>query len=144
MKATVITDASFCPETKSAGWAIWVAHDKGARIKKYGNFKRMPKDSGMAELWAAINGIAYATRAGAKSILLQTDCTYVVKLLNEHPDKIYEALRLVKIEERPTVKVFHVKGHTNSSWSGAKYWVNRWCDKHAGIAMRTQRKSATT
>jgi len=136
MKATVITDASFCPDTASAGWAAWVAYDKG-KIKQYGAFKRKPKDSAQAELWAAINGIAIASKAGAKKILLQTDCQQVVDLINREKDKVYQALALAKITDKPTIDAIHVKGHTNKS--GARFWVNRWCDEKAGIVMREQR-----
>ncbi len=144
MKATVITDASFCPETGASGWAAWVTYSKGTereRIKRYGTFKRKPKDSGQAELWAALNGVALAAKAGALDILLQTDCMQVVNLLRDNQDKVYQSLELAKISTRPKVSTFHVKGHTNSSWKGARFWVNRWCDAQAGAQMRRQRKS---
>jgi hypothetical protein len=34
MKATVITDASFCSETRAAEWAAWITLDNGNRIKR--------------------------------------------------------------------------------------------------------------
>ncbi len=144
MKATVITDASFCHDTKSAGWAAWVSYNKDGetrRIKKYGNFKRMPSGSGQAELWAALNGVALAAKAGAIDVLLQTDCMEVVTLLNTNKHKVYQALMLVGIKETIKINTFHVKGHTGSSWKGARFWVNRWCDAQAGAAMRRQRKA---
>lgn len=140
MKATVITDASFCPETGAAGWAAWVAHDKG-KIKRFGAFKRPPKNSGQAELWAALNGVALAAKAGAIDVLLQTDCMEVVNLLNGNKHKVYQALALVGIKETIKVSTFHVRGHTHSSWKGARFWVNRWCDGRAGAVMREQWKS---
>ncbi len=139
MKATVITDASFCHDTKSAGWAAWISPDMGERIKRYGTFKRKPAHSAQAELWAAINGITLAAKAGATDIYIQTDCLQVVELINGQTEKVYEALMLAKFEGRPSIKAAHVKGHTRHG--AAKFWVNRWCDKHAGIAMREQRKS---
>lgn len=142
MKATVITDASFCPETNAAGWAAWVTYSKGTereRIKKFGTFKRKPKDSGQAELWAALNGVALAAKAGALDILLQTDCMQVVNLLKENQDKIQQSLALAKIYTNPKVSTFHVKGRTQ--FKGARFWVNRWCDAQAGAEMRRQRKS---
>lgn len=137
MKATVITDASFCPETNAAGWAAWVSPDRGDRIKRFGKFKRKPKDSGQAELWAALNGVALAAGAGATDVLLQTDCMQVVNLLRDNKDKIYQSLAIAGITVRPRVVVFHVKGHTR--FGAAKFWVNRWCDTQAGIIMRRQR-----
>lgn len=137
MKATVITDASFCPETCAAGWAAWVSPDKGLRVKRYGAFKKQPADSNEAELWAAINGVCIAAKAGATNILLQTDCMAVVHTLNKDQLEIRKALTLLDINS-VRVKVYHVKGHT--TWNGARYWVNRWCDARAGEVMRAQRK----
>lgn len=134
--ATVITDASFCPKTKCAGWAAWVAHDKG-RVKKYGAFKRQPKSSAQAELWAAINGITLATREGATDILLQTDCQSVVDLINGQAEKVYQALVLAKQTARPRIVAVHVKGHTRNKES--RFWCNRWCDTNAKAVMNAQR-----
>lgn len=133
MKATVITDASFCPDTKAAGWAVWIAYD-GGKIKKYGRFKRDPAHSGQAELWALLNGIAIATRAGAKLILAQSDCQSALDLVKENPDKVWQALGLVGLKDRPKINTKHVEGHTKHA--GARYWVNRWCDTGAGSIMR--------
>lgn len=129
-RATVITDASWCPNTKAGGWATWVAMNKG-RIKKAGLFKELADTPTQAELWAALNGVWFAVEAGATEVLVQTDCQGVVDQINKAqiPD--------LKYFQGMTIIARHVRGHTKVQ--DARSFVNRWCDTEARIHMRKQR-----
>lgn len=133
--ATVITDASWCPNTKAGGWASWVTMSCG-RIKKAGLFKDLAATPTQAELWAALNGIWFAVEAGATEILIQTDCQGVVDQINKAviPD--------MKHFTGITIVARHVKGHTEKE--EARFYVNRWCDTEAKIHMRKQRANIRT
>ncbi len=62
--ATVIADASYCPKTGAAGWAVWVRTDNHPVVKKSGTFKVRPMKPSQAELWAAYNGLHIAHMIG--------------------------------------------------------------------------------
>lgn len=130
VRATVITDASWCPQTKAGGWASWVTMSSG-RIKRAGLFKELAGTPTQAELWAALNGIWYAVEAGATDILVQTDCQGVVDQINKAtiPDlRYFKGLNII---------ARHVRGHTKVDDS--RSFVNRWCDTEAKVHMRKQR-----
>lgn len=134
-RATIITDASFCHRTKAAGWAAWIAADEFPKIREFGPFKKPPKTSSEAEIQAALNGLFLAYRAGARLLLIQSDCLGVGHMIDNRTKKFlnFQKLHLAnsKVEYR------HVKGHTNNPAS--RSWVNRWCDEQAKKAMRAQR-----
>jgi ribonuclease HI len=136
MRATIITDASFCPDTKAGGWAVWIAGDIGARIKQSGPFKENPATSNLAEIMAAINGCAIAYRAGARTMLIQSDCLGVKAAIMKG-SALWKA---AKAAHFPDAKITyrHVKGHTKNP--AARSWVNRWCDEQAGLHMREGRQ----
>lgn len=139
MRATVITDASFCHQTKSGGWAAWVAYDIGPKGQHSGMFRSRPENSGIAELQAALNGIWLAYQNGARDILIQTDCMSIVHAVNGTGAyaKLY---RLAKTGHFPQAKVRakHVQGHTQVA--DARSWCNRWVDARAKYWMRRQRE----
>jgi ribonuclease HI len=140
MRATVIADASFCPETRAAGWAAWITLSNNLvfpeRIKRFGAFHRLPEHSTQAEEWALYNGLWLAYQRGAREILAQTDCLTVIdKCLSNNA-----AFLTAKAAAFPdaTVSFRHVKGHTNRE--EARFFVNRWCDANAKRIMIEQRK----
>ena len=144
MKATVITDASYCAQVKVGGWAAWVRVDGVPEaIKHSGGFKTEPQSSTHAEVLAAINGIWLAVKHGASEILVQSDCLAVVhairKQLNpESPVMAFWSEGLARAEITGVILTArHVKGHTHNA--GARFYVNRWCDEHAGHHMRKAR-----
>lgn len=138
MRATVITDASFCSETKAGGWAAWIAYDRGPKGQHSGSFRSRPPNSGVAELQAALNGIWIAYQNGARDILIQTDCMAIVHAV-QGSGGYASAYRLARVEHFPqaAVRAKHVKGHSQTS--DARSWCNRWCDAQAKIHMRKQR-----
>lgn len=147
MKATVITDASFCPRTKAAGWAAWVRVD-GRRepIKRYGAFKQPVLTSRDAEMLAAINGVFIAAKEGATRVLVQTDCLAVVHMFEGVT--VQKSIKDAFTRAQAQAGIFglrvsakHVKGHTADPAS--RSWVNRWCDEQAGKEMRARRAAVS-
>jgi ribonuclease HI len=143
-RATVITDASFCSETRSGGWAAWIAYDGGGPKGQHaGMFRNRPLNSGVAELQAALNGIWLAYQNGARDILIQTDCLAIV-----HAAQGKGAYGKTFMLEKRThfsqavIRAKHVKGH--STTQDARSWCNRWADKQAKLYMRKQRDGETT
>ena len=144
MRATVITDASFCHQTKAGGWAAWIAYDQGPKGQHSGMFRSRPKDSGTAELQAALNGIWLAYQNGARDILIQTDCMPVVHAVQGFGTGVYVAIyRDARRQHFPdaAVRAKHVRGHTSTD--DARSWCNRWADSAAKKQMRKQREEQT-
>lgn len=143
MRATVITDASFCPRTQAAGWAAWIRLDgRKDPIKQYGSFKEPVATSRDAEMLAAINGVFIAAKEGATQVLVQTDCLAVVHMfegitVNRAIKEAFTRARTKAGILGITVSAKHVRGHTNDPAS--RSWVNRWCDEQAGKEMRVNR-----
>lgn len=143
MRATVITDASFCPKTKAAGWAAWVRVDGISEpIKRYGAFKEPVASARDAEMLAAINGVFIAAKVGATQVLVQTDCLAVVHMFEgvTVQQAIKDAFTRAQAKAGILglkVSAKHVKGH--SSDPASRSWVNRWCDEQAGKEMRAYR-----
>lgn len=137
MRATVITDASFCPKTKAGGWACWITPDVGTRVKLSGKFQNLPESATFAELWSAYNGLAVAYKMGARVILLQSDCMTVGTAISKPNGK--HGFGPFRDEHIPdaVVQFRHVKGHTNDP--AARSYVNRWCDAEAKRHMRELR-----
>lgn len=143
MFATVITDASFCHETKSAGWAAWVRIDGYPEpIKRYGEFKVTVESSSKAEILAALNGMYIAKQLGATRIYLQTDYIVAIHLIEGKVNKRglvkFWSDGLTKAGlERMHIFGKHVRGHTRTN--DARSYVNRWCDQKAKETMRKAR-----
>ncbi|QDP54006.1 MAG: putative ribonuclease H [Prokaryotic dsDNA virus sp.] len=146
MRATVITDASFCPRTKAAGWAAWIRIDgMDTPIKKYAEFKTPVRTAMQAEMLAAINGIWLAKQHGATTILLQTDCLAVVHMVEGRTKKQHLKDGFTRAAASAGIlglnyTARHVRGHTDVA--DARSYVNRWCDGRAKAAMRRQRVAA--
>lgn len=147
LRATVITDASYCPNTRSGAYGAWITMDSDGltplRIRKSGRLQGLPDHAAHAELLAALTGVWYAVQAGARIILLQTDNQQVVEILNGRgkiaSNKLIRIYGMIKNEHFGDVKISarHVKGHTTKQ--DARSFVNRWCDEQAGIHMRALR-----
>lgn len=126
-RTTIITDASWCPDTLAGGWASWITINLGeevVRIKRSGRFKDLAKSAEVAEIWALENGIYLAKDyCDNANLLAQSDCAGALRVLRKKYGR---------------VKFRHVKGHTTKN--DARSWVNRWCDKEARKHMLAQRK----
>lgn len=136
LRATVNTDASFCPRTHAAGWAAWIAIDGGKKIKWSGKFHRRPRTSTEAELWAIKNGVWLAASAGVTHVLVQSDCKGALAKVNRDCAERRDLLR--RLPHAVSIVTKHVKGHTDTA--SPRTWVNDWCDKAAKRHMNEQRQ----
>lgn len=154
---TVITDASWCPETKCAGWAAWVVCD-GQRLQNSGGVMPQVASSGDAEFIALVHGLNLALQSfrpqKRTKILLQSDS---LDALRHFENRIKQQSTLAPIAqwwvrqaqirldqlsdstvERMLYETRHVKGHSNSK-QGARFYVNNWADEEAKKQMRRVR-----
>lgn len=153
-RATVIADASFYQGAKMdlrqgivrgpfAGWAAWIRVDGRPEAIKGSGVLTKCNTSAEAEVYAVLNGAWLAAQAGAKTILVRTDCMAVIHLIEGRT----KALALLSIwndafarEDMKglTLSGRHVKAH--GAINSAASYVNDWCDKYAGLAMQKARK----
>lgn len=143
-KATVLTDASFCQETKIGAWAGWIKMDRPPQpgaIRGFG-LLRVCEDSTLAEVMAAANGCFLAASHGASHILLQSDCMAVIHLVGGQGRasrllEVWGQLVAMPVMEGVFISARHVKGHGRIH--NARTWVNDWCDRTAYEIMREAR-----
>src|SRR3954466_14648311 len=99
MNVTIITDASYCPNTKVAGYGFWIASNRG----KFGGGGQMITteivNATAAEMMAVANALHHAAMQEAVQqgdhILFQTDCMGAVDAFNRTRILINEQERLV-------------------------------------------------
>lgn len=147
MRVTIIADASYCPETRAAGYAFWIASGRGKR-GGHGAIKDRVVNNIAAEMMALLNGLHQACVFGLvqpqDEVLLQTDCLAAIAAFENNRKSITkEELELVqyflKLKSRASVSVVfrHVKGHTRGG--EPRLWVSNKCDELAGAGMRQAR-----
>ena len=147
MLVTVITDASYCPETKAAGFGYWAVSQ---RMRKYGGgpLRELPRNSQEAEMLAIVNAVIKACESGVAEagdeILIQSDCLGALNTFEgkrtrvaDWEQGIVDGLAVFGIELNLFFRYRHVKGHTNGATP--RLWVNNLCDKHAKEGMRERR-----
>lgn len=146
VRSTVIADASFCHRTRAGGWAVWInvnwPDGSHRRIKAHNRFKRRARSSAHAEQMACMNGIWAAYQAGAREILVQTDCLEVVQSQGRTNSRKSGGEYLAAAAElwpEAALTWKHVKGHNLANVDDRRTFVNDWCDKQAKIHMRAQR-----
>lgn len=155
--ATIISDASFCNQTKSAGWASWIAVDD-ERFRFYGNFQRPIMTSVDAEMGAIVSGVcafvelheSFTKDIRHHVVLVQSDCVAALDILFRKPITniskqtfVYDMRQILQEQRKKfglSIQPRHVKGHQSSN-RGARYYVNNQVDKYARIAMEEQRRS---
>lgn len=147
--ATVVSDGSFHQLRRKlgpahAGWAAWVRVDGNPKpIKGFGSIRLgLCQSSNDAELYAALNGIWLAVRAGAEHILVRSDCATVQhaiegKLKNQRLKSIWE-VSMARPDMKATLSARHVKGHGEIVCSAT--FVQDWCDTRAKIGQQRSRK----
>lgn len=139
---TVFTDASFCHQTRCAGYAVWVKNNSRV-LKRYGNFRGKPENSSDAEFMALINGIYFAMQLAPETtyLIVQTDCMGIIPHANRGglPQRASGRLkrRMREALKGVTLDVRHVKAHSRDG--SKRSHVNNWCDEFARKAMRQQR-----
>lgn len=146
MLVTIFTDASHCPETKSAGYGYWIISDRG-HLKGGAEFKSTVKNIHQAESMAVVNALYGAILAGiaqkGDTILVQSDSTPALNILEylckkeEYVEIIKEWSRLTR--EMDKVIYRHVKAHSGAK--DARSYANRYCDNVARVSMRRMREN---
>ena len=126
-RATIITDASWCPDTNAGGYAVWItlSVDGMVTIRKYsGQFNDLMESSNFAEVRALEIGIRLTKgHCVDAEILAHSDSKLALKYLNKEYDD---------------VEFRHVKGHTQNKDVISQ--ANRWCDIEARKRMKSHRK----
>lgn len=148
MLVTIITDASYCDDTKAAGYGYWIVCDRG---RKYGGgvIKRRVRTSVHSEMMACCNGLWIACMNGlvlhGDTVLIQTDCQPAINGLRQlHPTSCPDQKEIVDYflklcgDNEIEVRFKHVPGHTTGDT--ARTYVNNICDEQAKKHMRQMRQ----
>lgn len=149
-RATIIADASWCPDTKVAGYGFHISSDHGKRPGQ-GVFNDPCKGSNHAEAMALINALYVGCRTGlirpGMDVLLQSDSQAALDALSGKRKIIFGAekrcrnlLRSVADRLCLEIRFKHVPGHTDPSYSQGRFVANRLCDKRAKEQMRKARQ----
>lgn len=148
MLITIITDASWCPDTGAAGWGAWIVCTRG-RIITGNAFKQKMRSSSAAELGAVVNAIHTALKSNLiqenDSVLIQSDSLHVVDLISKKrkiPNRPFEIEAMGFLERwvekyKLTLRTKHVKGHTSGKTK--RTWVNNYVDIMSRKHMRKKR-----
>lgn len=150
MRVTIITDASWCPTTKVAGYGFWVACERGRR-RGGGTIKALVPSSLAAEMMAMVNGLCHGMRFGMVAngdvLLIQTDCQAAIDTFRRFRNpgcdveaQVVEHMETICGTGNITVEYRHVKGHTNGRTP--RTYVNNYCDAEAKKYMRARRADA--
>lgn len=147
MNITIITDASWCPDTKVGGYGIWIACNRG-RLPAKGRFKHRVLSPLDAEMMAVVNGLHVGianqlVHIGDK-ILFQTDCTGAIDHFESPVADISNKRFIIVQTFKDLVKQFnlivefkHVKGHSNGATPRLR--ANIACDQQAKLEMKKAR-----
>lgn len=145
MRVTIISDASFCPNTKAAGYGGWVVCNRGNNAN--GGPLRGAPDNNAAETMAICNVIWEGMKAKlihpGDHLIVQTDCSTAIKVYKEASWKSEQegvAFKWLNDQLRKynlTIEFRHVKGHTSTQDQRSK--AQRFCDERARSAMRLER-----
>lgn len=148
MKITIIADASYCCETKIAGYGFWIASSRAGKYGGSGVIKEDVETNNAAEMMALANALAIAVKRGMVAqydeVLLQTDCVAAISgfmgqrdLRVEQELEVYRWFCSLRSSMNLQTKFRHVKGHTSSN--DARSVTNKMCDIRAKKAMRRAR-----
>lgn len=150
MLVTVLSDASYCPKYKVAGYGFWIASSRG-KLGGGGQIVEEVEDTNSAEMMAVCNAVWHGVSENliqvGDTILLQTDSLAAIdRLRNQRVVKMTDQQKRIlayfeKTVRRLNLKVQlrHVKGHTLHQ--EPRYAANRACDRRARKAMSAARKT---
>lgn len=149
MNVTILTDASYCPKYRVAGYGFWIACGRG-KFGGGGKIVEEVHDTNAAEMMALCNSIWNGVNNGlihcGDRLLMQTDSLAAIDrlkaqrvvTLTEQQQRIIayyqKAVRRLSLD----VQFRHVKGHTLHQ--EPRFVANRMCDKRAKEQMRAARK----
>ena len=150
MHVTILSDASYCPKYKVAGYGFWIACSRG-KLGGGGQILEDVEDTNAAEMMAICNAVWHGVtdqliERGDK-LLIQTDSLAAIdRLRGQRVVTVTDQQkRIVAYYEKAVcrlelnVQLRHVKGHTLHQ--EARFVANRMCDKRAKEQMRAARKT---
>lgn len=148
MLITILADASWCPDTRVAGYGYWIASDRGSEGGGGVMTTRQVASNTVAEMMALANALHHAMLLDLvqadDSILFQTDCIAAILGFTGKRMLALEQERLVNAYMRRSQRMLnlefeyrHVKGHTRSR--EARFLANNHCDAQARSYMRQAR-----
>ena len=148
MKVTIITDGSWCPDTKAAGYGWWGA-SKRRKAGGGGYFKSPLPTSRAAEIGAIVNAVHQSFKFGIAEkgdfLLLQSDCKGAIEYLKRSYGRAKTIERSMLKEFKLMQKTLdfqfairHVKGHTNEA--EARMVAQHCCDTRAYYWMQKMRE----
>lgn len=148
MYITVMTDASYCSCTRSAGYGFWIASERGKKAGS-GFYTFDVVSACEAEMLA----VADAIHKGLKSFLIRKGDSVLVQLdsipaisaftgervpKQEKENQAIEYLWLLKNQFNLEISFKHVKGHSNADDARSK--SNAHCDNAAKAALKQARQ----
>lgn len=146
MNVTIISDASWCPNTKAGGYGYWIACQRGRKAGG-GVIRRRVTSSQSAEMMAVVNGVWHGLNDGyvlsGDVLLIQTDCLNAIDLFRRGAGRTPEEREVIQFFHELLdgnaleVSFRHVRGHTNGDTP--RTYVNNVCDKTAKKHMRKMR-----
>lgn len=138
MFITIFTDASFCPDTKATGWAVWIKYgDNGTVVQHKGGYIAHNHEH-------ALQGELFALQASIEMCRLLEERNRIVlknKIVILQSD-CQEALKRVDTTFLYQNGVQHVKKKWVKAHTGGKdkrSSVNNWCDVTAYAEMKERR-----
>lgn len=141
----LFTDASFCMDSKLAGWGVH------AIVRNYtytGGGGFVTSNSGNAEVLAACKGLAALKEQGmlyqGGRVLLYTDSTHTIRVMSRGysvgdryvGEAVKDALALIDFVGM-TLKMKHVKAHSDKKCRNTR--ANSLCDRLAKTYMRQEK-----
>ena len=166
-RATVFADASYSQATGAAGWAAWMVADGMGNRTASGAVRERVRSSNEAEVVAIAEALREAVEAGfaprGARVMLQSDSAYALAVVREavpgtpeirhgtagaavgrtNPAKWSPLVRAraaaiaaLALRAGLSLAVRHVPGHRRGD---GRQWVNRECDRLAGLAARSAR-----
>lgn len=148
MNVTILADASWCPDTKAAGYGFWVASARG-KTPGGGSMRETVSGSLPAEMMAVCNALHAAidlqlVKSG-DVVLMQIDCVAAIKRFTagyspavKDEKRAYKFFKELTKTHRIAVLFKHVKAHT--SGHDARHKSNNHCDTRAKDGMRAMRQ----
>lgn len=143
---TIIADASFCAETKAAGYGIWLAGNLGRRA--FEGPLNAPRDNNVAETMAIVNALWHGFKHGLikpkSDVLIQSDSETAIGILKgekiasnqQYRDAVAYVQGIVS-RYSLTLRYKHVPGHTKGADSRTR--AQNHCDTAAKRQMLLQR-----
>ncbi len=143
--ATIIVDASWCPETKAGGYGFWIASNRG-KVGGGHALNGAIESSTLAEMQAVCNALFIAKNEGyvfpGDEVLVQTDCRAAIQGFEGYRTtegaEAEARNTYLKLNQSIYVELRHVKGHSRSLLN--RFRAQSRCDYNAYQAMLVARK----